>query len=116
EVIRMLRETGFRIGIDSRCDEDVDQAIRCGVDFIFGVRTAERSRICHSGVLREFGLLSDEWDVAEPCTDDAERSPGVAPSVEGAETRERRAGSGGRVREEVGDEGEAIRERSRAVM
>lgn len=65
QVIRMLRETGFRVGIDSRSHEDVDLAIRCGVHFVFGVHSEERQRILNSGILREFGLISEEWRTEE---------------------------------------------------
>ena len=59
EVCWLLRETGFQIGIDSRCEADIDTAIRCGVDFVFGVRNERRRRLLHSGILREHGILRE---------------------------------------------------------
>ncbi|MDD3468343.1 MAG: DUF6513 domain-containing protein [Thermoguttaceae bacterium] len=40
EVCRILKETGFKVAIDSPNQADVDQAIAHGAEYVFGIRTS----------------------------------------------------------------------------
>ncbi len=41
EVCRILKETGFKVGVNSPNQEDVNQAVAHGAEYVFGVRTSD---------------------------------------------------------------------------